>query len=399
MPKFKTGLSRAGQSITQLEQTMTSIPYRICNETLVLGRGPLRIAFDGANGRFTPLVVLIDGCRPRAVRFHAGLKSKAYLCAVRALLHSGFEKGRIHLVRRNIDAPWEDFLYPLSKAFGPELRAVRRRPRGKFTTYTFRLDRQSAPRPYQASINVISDGRDEDRLAQTLRNVFTQDLTDTVVRVVGPGALAATPLLRSTFSQVEVIPDDGVYGSDLRFPISKKKNLALQKDDADRVVLLHERIRLSPQWLARVKQESFDIYTCPMTDGSGARYVDKFGIEFDGVPTLHKRHYFLTWREDNSAQMVDGGLFVLSRRALGARRFDEALHWGEMEDVDLVLALKNAGCLVTFDRANRAASTTSSHFRLKAWSPASALYKIWVRRTHLGYRLARGFGILRGLRS
>ncbi len=247
---------------------------------------------------------------------------------------------------------------------------------------------------------MVSDGRDLGRLAATLENIYSQDLRGVVVRVVGPAALRETSLLRQTYPDCEVIADDGIYGADSRFPISRKKNLALAKADSERVVILHERIRLGEDWVRRLLQDIryFDLYTCALSTEAGSRYLDKFGIRFAGFPTLRKHHYFLTWNEDNSEQLVDGGLFVLHQRALGSRRFDEALYWGEMEDVDLVLGMKLAGCLVTFDSQNAAFSTTSGHFSLSPRMPLSALYKIWVRRLSIGYALTRWAAIWRASR-
>jgi hypothetical protein len=379
---------------------MIELNYSFSDGILRLGRGDQRFALDAANSLFHPLVDRIDALKPRRIHIDCRLAGKTYLTLVRALLHTELTQCTLVLLRREVDAPWEDFLYPLSKAFGAHLVARDRRRWGKVSTYRFELARKLPEFKYALSINVVSDGKDLARLAATLENIYSHDLRQTVVRVVGPAALRTSATI-TAYPDCEVVADDAIYGADSRFPISRKKNLVLDQTDSERVVILHERIRLGKDWVHRLLKDvrHFDLYTCALTTAPGLRYLDKFAIRFFGFPTLRKHHYFLTWNEDNAQQMVDGGLFVIHRRALGAHRFDESLHWGEMEDVDLVLRLKLAGSLVGFDSANAAESTTGGHFSLASRMPLSALYKIWVRRLSIGYTLTRWAGIWRASRK
>ncbi len=375
----------------------STLPYSTRQDLLILGQGPQKLTLDAANGLFFPLVELVNKGGFRRVQLFGGLPGKEYLCAVRALFHSRCEDFKITVIRRERDRPWEDLLHPLSKAFGKSLVAESKVRVGKASGMRFIVRRSRSRRSYRASLNIVSDGKNLDRLAETLENVFSQDLAGVVVRVVGPASLSASTLFQGLFDRCELIDDSAIYSKDLRFPISKKKNLVFDKADAEIIVILHERIRLCPGWVKRLVEEIrfFDLYAGAMNTMTGERYVDKFAMRSSGYPSLRKHHYFLSWNEDNAEQLVDGGLFVVHADALGDCRFDESLHWGEMEDVDLVLRLKLNGSLVTFDAENHAYSTTAGHFSLNSKSAISTLYKVWVRRLSIGYPLTRWAAIWR----
>ncbi len=380
---------------------MTLLNYSFSRGTLWIGRGNKSIEFDSRNALFSPITDLFNSLQPKRIYVYGGVTGKAYLCTLRAIFHSDLESFQITLWKRNNQSPWEDYLYPLSRTFGPELVQSRYRRGRHFGWRRFQVSRHLPNYSYQLGIYLVSDGKDLVRLRASLEALSVYCAPATVLRVICPAQVSASAELRSAYPQWEWIDDSSIYSADTRFPISKKKNLAFDKNDAERVVILHERIRLHAEWVQRLFKNArfFDLYTCGLFTQDGRRYLDKFGIRFAGYPTLKKNHYFLTWKEDNAHQLVDGGLFVIHARALGGHRFDPALHWGEMEDVDLVLRMKQGGSLVSFDSKNKAWSTTDGHFSLASGYGLVALYKIWIRRLSWGYRVARGLERLKAIRG
>jgi hypothetical protein len=108
--------------------------------------------------------------------------------------------------------------------------------------------------------------------------------------------------------------------------------------------------------------------------------LDKFSLRFHAYPTVDRAHYYLSYPEDNLDQMIDGGFIILSRIGIGDLRFNPDLHWGEMEDVDLLLRLRLKGRHVTFAPDNSAQSDATGHFSLKEKSWVDRFAKIRVKR-------------------
>lgn len=379
---------------------MTLLRIRPNPALFKINRGRERLNIDFANGEIQPLVAAIDRCLPNVVSIDAGLSPLHYLAVIRAVFHSNLDNFEIRLFRRPEDPPWEDYLFPLSKSFGSDALCLGHRILRKISVFRFRVRRTLPQFSHRLGFYVISDGRSWEKLDQTLTSIAAQNMNGCSLAVIGPRHLAENTELRAKFPLCRVIPDGDVYGSEKRFPISKKKNLAFENNDAERVVILHDRIRLPAGWVDRLLRDvpSFDFYTCRHVARDKFRYLDKFSIRYSGYLTNQKCHYYLTYKEENATQLVDGGIFVIHMRAFGSERFDPRLHWGELEDVDLVLRRKLECNIVTFDRHNHVESLFTGHFHLKSGSLLGGLYKIWIRRTGLGYRLSRLFAHARQTR-
>jgi hypothetical protein len=366
---------------------MAKLKYQLSGKEIRFNRGQETICVDSNNAQFSQLVRKLNATHCQRATIYCRLSNKLYLMLIRALFHSQWMDFEIRLIVDQYCDPIENYLFPLSKTFGDTTILCHRKNRQNFLIYTIKVKRKLPHYDAAVGFYVMSDGKNLLRLRSVLQSIQDQGSADYTMTVVGPSLLAKSEIFR-IFPDCQLIPDESIYlPFDKRFPISKKKNLALQYDNSERIVILHDRIVLSPRWLERLltKHPYFDIYTCKIIAANRYRYLDKFGLKFKGYITRAKRHYYLTYREDNSDQLVDGGFLVLNRRALKGLQFDPQLFWGEMEDVDFILRMKLMCALVTFDPANTVTSEFSGHFSLKKLSLLGYLYKVFLRRSSLAY--------------
>ncbi len=367
--------------------------YRLSERRISFGSGiSASIDVDWSNSQFSDIVRLLDRHRPHVVSIRCSVPVKSHLLLVRALFHSALTDFELRMVHGPGHLPFEDFIVPLCKTFGSEMTGMGHKTEKGVMISRYRIRRNLPSHPHPIGFYVMTNGKDIAKLDATLKTIADQSIPNADIAVVGPAALREHPLIQEKYSGTRVIPDEGIYSSDKRMPLSRKKNLVFNEIRAERLVILHDRIRLGPGFAKRLLETSpwFDLYTCRLTASGTHRYLDKFGVRFDSYYNLRKRHYYLDYREDNIDQQIDGGFFVLHARALQGDRFDDRLHWGEMEDLDFVLRRKLEFNLVTFDPGNQVESLFTNHFSLKEGSPLRTYYKSRVRRWKLGYWIVRG---------
>lgn len=373
--------------------------------SLVLNRGTSVLeGIDEANSLYSPLVELLEKYQPTTVTLVAHhLTSKMQWLICRSLFHSNLQSVLVRILWPQGPMHYEDFSYPLSKTFGEQLTCCRRRKIQGISLFDFKIERQLPRFLFEVGFYVISNGKDIDALIETLRSIRMSERISGEIVVVGPQALSSSGQLLKEFPTIQFISDEEIYKpGEVRFPISRKKNLILDQGRSEIVVILHDRIRLNPDWTNQLmaRHRHFDLYTCVIESMDGRfRYLDKFSLDFQGYIQNRKSHFYMGYGEDNSRQMVDGGFFVLNRKSTGNVRFDPTLHWSEMEDVDFVLKLKLAGCLVSFDPENNAQSVQRGHFQLAKASLLSRFYKTRVRRQAWAWRLVEMMNFIRWRRS
>tara|TARA_Y100000296_G_C5117204_1_gene228401 strand:- start:59 stop:928 length:870 start_codon:yes stop_codon:yes gene_type:complete len=276
----------------------------------------------------------------------------------------------------------------LSKSFREGLHLTDKKVDGDKVKFTFQVNRKINKYPHKYGFYIITNGQDLDKLQRCIDSINDQAYSEKIITLIGPEKIKEEESLKK-YRDLRFIPDNEIYTQDIRFPISKKKNLALRDNTSKVKIILHERITFSKDWLGNIENNNpyFDIYTSVLRNENGDRYLDKFGLLYSGYIYNNKRHYFLRYKESNENQYVDGGLFVLNSTSIGDCIFDENLCWGEMEDVDFVEKLKRHCCLISFDSRNTAYSLNGSHFALNESSMIETIYKVFLKRSSLIVRL------------
>ena len=341
---------------------------------------PLNI--DHKNSQFTAITVLINTKNPKYIRIKSPIKPKPYLCLLAGIQHAQFN-GKLTL-ELGPSAAFEDYLFPISKRFAQTAICTARSATQNCQHFTFTLKSPSHFKTNSIGFYIITNGQNSDWLNKTLNSILAQNSTIPIhLYLIGPKKLLLN--LTTQHANLDVLDDSGIYTNDTRFPISKKKNIALNHGKHPYVVILHDRISLEPHFADHLTKtvSHFDLYTCHVTaqkNGKTYRYGDKVGYTFKSYLTMGKALYYMSHKEDNQHQMIDGGLMVFNMHTASHIRFDERLHWGEMEDIDLMASCKQDCLLITYDNTQLASSVFCNHFALKNGSILTP-YKMWLRRS------------------
>lgn len=375
------------------------VPYSMRRRTFILNRGTSSLDVDLNNCVLAPLASLLTRCAPETVLIVASRRPLLNLLFLKSLFHSGICAARIVLFVPNYLREEEGLRYLVSKVFGHDLVLCRRKVTGRGTVHVYALNRPSHAPPVDVSFNLLSDGRAPERLARAIDSIRKQNIAQYEINLIGPAHCHAEWRRVIGGHDVRCVADDAIYAADRRFPIGRKKNLALGSSRGNVIVIMHDRIWLSERWYERLRAHggAFDLYACRVEAKGGIRYLDKVAMRWSQYLFYERRMYYLTYRESNVWQTLDGGFMVLNTRSLGDCRFDDRLHWNEMEDVDFVARQRLNGNAITFDRFNHVYSDFTRHFHLEPglWP---SVKKLALRRTRLGDWLLQAQCLLRSSR-
>lgn len=225
--------------------------------------------------------------------------------------------------------------------------------------YVIRLRRVAEPagRSWQAGVVISGDSDEAETLTQCLAGLAAQPELQRPGAILVCGPESARTLLHGMPGEpfLQLVP----YESSARkpFPICDKKHHLITTMTADRLAVLHARIRLDPDVLRHAPAE-FDIAAPQVwTEGSGRRRehisytvqdaslpfrygrISNFGTRSGGDPRLQlsKRQPF-----------ADGGAIFVSRRAYAACPLNKQLGWGDAEDVEWCNRALSMGLLVDY---------------------------------------------------
>jgi hypothetical protein len=184
-----------------------------------------------AHSRFTPLVHEFNRSPAgSSIHFDRRLRGKEYLLAVRALAHSTITQAELHVTYDRASEWPEDISYPLSLAFGTSLRLQRKQTvEGTgLVTFVFELRKNAFAIAPAFGVYVLSNGKDTGKLQAALTSIEVAKSScanQVQVYVVGP-TRELEAFRNSSGISFEILDDQTVYtAGELRFPISKKKNL------------------------------------------------------------------------------------------------------------------------------------------------------------------------------
>jgi hypothetical protein len=376
-----------------------NLKYSITKSMLCFNKGSYFLPIDLNNNQISPVVELLNDKFPNFIKVRVSNNILELLFLLRAIFHSDLQEFILGIVLSNkTRQKTEDALYLVSKIFGSEAILYKKRLCHNGSIYRFKIKRSLASTPkLEFGFYLISNGKNLKHIDNFLNNIYSQGVDDIEIGIVAPSSLFKNNLI-SKHPNVRIISDDHIYGEDIRFPISKKKNLILSQTSAKRIVILHERILFDSNWAQRILDNNpyFDFYTCSVTSDAGERFLDKRGVKFKGYIANKKQQFYLTHHEENSEQCLDGGLVVIHYRVAENHMFDERLHWGEMEDIELTCRAKLNCMTVTFDPENIAKSEFKQHFYLKSTSLLQVVYKVWLRRLpYIGHTVPYVIGYLR----
>lgn len=186
----------------------------------------------------------------------------------------------------------------------------------------------------------------------------------------------------SAYPKVRYLPFD-LESQSGPFPISRKKNVLLHSMRFPRRLVLHCRIVIEPDALAKAPRE-FDILgpnviqRSQFGEEANVGYVcidprwpalepERFERSTLNVPPTH----YMTMLKDRRPY-IDGAAFAVNERVLNICKLDENLLWGDCEDVEWCFRAQSHGFLVDMCPQMKALNTASKVRTLEKLPPIIA---------------------------
>lgn len=198
------------------------------------------------------------------------------------------------------------------------------------------------------TFGIVSDGRKNERILQIIDRINSFGIPQYEILICGP-APSATRL-----DNVRVLSDAHLY-SDLRIPISKKKNLIIQEAKYNNLIIMHDRIIPSKDWYANMLKYGnyWDCLSCRIINEENHALRMADWQETNSKPPRPKildifftKERTLNYDEWSPDIYIAGGFFQIKKH-LGIK-LAPYLYWGEKEDVDMSVRAYNDGVLFTF---------------------------------------------------
>ena len=202
------------------------------------------------------------------------------------------------------------------------------------------------------SFGIVSDGRRNDRILNIIHQIEAFNIPEYEVLVCGPAPADVLP------EHVFVI-DDSPFYSDIRIPISRKKNAIIQAAKYNNLILMHDRFSFTEKWYEKMKAYG-NYYDCLCTrivmEGSDDSRMNDWSVSncFHASlwEKLKSRKIVLYYDEWSPDIYVSGGFMQIKKNFAQEVRLNPNLCWGEKEDVDFSQRLYLAGVLVKFFKDN-----------------------------------------------
>lgn len=258
--------------------------------------------------------------------------------------------------------PLSFFQYELSLSFGKRFKLIQKKQNGYITKLIFEKIEHRVGKDdniFSWSFGIVSDGRKDERICEIVNQIRAFDIPHYEILICGP---------RPKFdisNDIKVLDDSDLYW-DLRVPITAKKNRLINSARYENLVLMHDRISFPSSWYENVKKygNCFEILVNKILDEDThrLRVQDWMHYERDFVDYKNIKAGSLLYSEWNPTVYVDGG-FIICKTAIlkSIGGYNEALHWGEAEDVDLSKRLYQAGYMTNINLDNYVFTQTHRH--------------------------------------
>lgn len=310
--------------------------------------------------------------------------------------------------------PDEDFIAPYTipfslvrmmvfQALGRESETLELDP----ARHVIRLRRVAEPpgQSWQAGVVISGNLAEAKTLTQCLAGLAAQPELQRPGAILVCGPESARTLLAGMPGEpfLRLVPYEGTVRKP--FPICDKKHHLITAMTADRLAVVHARIRLDPDVLRHAPAE-FDIAAPQVWTEFGGRRREhiSYTIQDARLPSRFGRVSNLGTRSggdprlqmDKRRPFADGGAFFVSRQAYAACPLNRQLGWGDAEDVEWCNRATSMGLLVdywpavegvtTVDKLSTVMSLPTSFFRAAQLAKRRTTYLGRIA-THLSERV------------
>jgi hypothetical protein len=191
------------------------------------------------------------------------------------------------------------------------------------------------------SFAIVTDGKNDQNLQNTVKSILDLELQSFEITIIG-GSEFPNPAVKCVAFDESV--RDGW--------ITRKKNLGVSHSKGDIVVILHDYMKLNPDWtrsnVEALMTSTWDVAMCRITNLDGTRFRDWTLWSANNVGIRWWFNYtqanLVPYSIKNLTRFmyVSGSVMIVRREFMVNNPLDENLAWGEMEDVEWSLRLRKS---------------------------------------------------------
>jgi hypothetical protein len=199
------------------------------------------------------------------------------------------------------------------------------------------------------SFGIITDGKNRDQVSDLIKSIERLGIPEYEIIICGP-----VNGMHAHSDQRIIELDDISLGNDLRAPTPAKKNKIIKSARYNNICVLHDRFYFSENWYNNFCKYGnyYDFLCMPTLDISGNRFqVDWMHFCYP-ITSTSRRNFSLSYDDWNKDVIIQGGVIVGKKNLLSEFMFDEKLHWGELEDMQLSKQAYLAGAFISVDPNN-----------------------------------------------
>jgi|GEM_PF-1691299 len=302
------------------------------------------------------------GILEKAYPLRDHLKKMDYLLSPSGLITINYYTAGNLYIGGQFTRPLSFLMHEISLSYGKRYKLIKKKTEGAITELVY--EKQTQPlhendAMTKWSFGIVSDGRKDDRIKSIIEQIRSFRIPEYEVIICGPA-----PKFECG-QDTKVLSDADLY-FDIRIPITAKKNRIINNAAYNNLVLLHDRISFPADWYEKMKKYGnyFEILTNRILDEDThtMRVQDWMANQTDFNDYTDRHTGYLPYEQWNPSIYVDGGFIIAKRDLLkSVHGYNEALHWGEAEDVDLSNRLYYAGYMTNMYRDNMVFTQTHRH--------------------------------------
>lgn len=197
----------------------------------------------------------------------------------------------------------------------------------------------------------ITDGKNDDLLMQGINSAINSGVDNYEVIVIGNSKIQS-PLVRIiNFNESEKIGW-----------ITRKKNLIAKESTKEILVILHDYLELGELWnetnIQMLLRSSWDVAVCRIENLDGTRFRDwliwPFSNRLLKLPFTYTLKCLLPYNFNKVPNLmyINGSVLIVRRQYLLENPLDESRSWGQGEDVEWSLRLRNNWSVSFFTELN-----------------------------------------------
>lgn len=208
--------------------------------------------------------------------------------------------------------------------------------------------RQEKGSSFSITFGIITNGKNDDGLKRLVNSIVDLNIVDYEIVICGG------TLNENFHGSIRLLDDICGIDSDLRAPITSKKNLICENAKYENILLLHDRFYFPKEWYRNMVKygDGYDVLIFPNLNENGRRINDY--TLFKGNPGEINMNLLSTLRYSSRSNSfyIPGGAFLIKKYWYNKVKLDENVFWQELEDIQFTKLLLLKGALISMDVSN-----------------------------------------------